>query len=619
MQKPDPDSSDEEFEEERDDAVIAKAFKWSVLVIAVVAVVVGVTIWLTRSDENIKLTDDGPTVLPNLDLDTDMDLPQVRFVDITESSGINFVHDRGASKEKLLPETMGGSCAVIDFNSDGLQDLVFINSKNWDWVADDSGQTSTLSAWKNKGNLQFEDVTEEIGLDVSLYGMGAAVGDFDNDGDSDLYVTAVGPNQLFRNDGGKFVNITVESGVSGKPTDWGTSCGWLDYDNDGDLDLFVCNYVSWNREKDVAQESKFAGDEEGYGRPDQFSGTFPYLFRNDGNAKFTDISQASGIQILSSGTQQSVPVAKSLGLAFADLDGDSYLDIVVANDTVRNFLLHNNGDSTFSEIGSSAGIAFGRGGDARGAMGIDVAWFRNDESIGIAIGNFASEMSALFVSKKGMYFTDEALANGLGAKTLLDLTFGVVWGDFDLDGRLDLFAANGHLEENIHRIIDSQHYAQPPQLFWNCGAEHATEFEPLAKEQCGADFFQPMVGRGAVLADFDNDGDLDVVIVGSGQAARFLRNDRASDKSNWLRFQLEGTESNRSGIGAVVKLTAGGVTQRRMVSSARGYLTAAELPVSFGLIQAKNVQAEVVWPNGKRQTVPLEGVNKVYHVKQTSE
>jgi enediyne biosynthesis protein E4 len=606
---------DEEFEEERDDAVIAKAFKWSVVVIAVVATGVGATLWLTRDKVEPEVTTDGSTVLPNLDAGIDMDLPKIPFVDFTKDSGIKFVHERGASKEKLLPETMGGSCAVIDFNSDGLQDLVFINSKKWDWEADDSTAPATLSAWENKGDMTFEEVTRSVGLDISIYGMGAAVGDFDNDGDSDLYVTAVGANLLLRNDGGKFVNITATSGVAGDPEEWSTSCGWLDFDNDGDLDLFVCNYVDWDRKTDVAQDSNFAGNEVGYGRPDQFSGTFPYLFRNDGDEKFTDVSEEAGIQIKN--TTTGVPVAKSLGVAFADFDGDSYLDIVVANDTVRNFLFHNNGDSTFTEIGSKSGIAFSRNGDARGAMGIDIAWFRNDVSLGVAIGNFANEQTALYVSTGGMFFTDEAVANGLGAKTRLDLTFAACWGDFDLDGRLDLFAANGHLEENIHRIQQSQHYAQPPQLFWNCGAEHATEFEPLSKTECGDEFFEPLVGRGAALADFDNDGDLDIVIVASGQAARLLRNEQSSSSANWLRFALQGTTSNRSAIGATVEVTSDGVTQRRMVSSARGYLSAAELPVSFGLGESQTAQVRIVWPNGEKQDVKVDGVNKVYRVSQS--
>jgi hypothetical protein len=431
-----------------------------------------------------------------------------------------------------------------------------------------------------------------------------------------LYITAVGPNRLLRNDGGKFVDVTDQAGIGGDPKEWSTSCGWLDYDNDGDLDLFVCNYVEWDRKTDVAQDSTFAGNEIGYGRPAQFRGTFPYLFRNDGGGKFTDVSKDAGIQVTNTTTH--VPVGKSLGVAFGDFDGDTYLDIVVANDTVRNFLFHNNGDSTFTEIGAKAGIAFSRDGVARGAMGIDVGWFRNNKSLGIAIGNFSNEETALYVSTGGMFFSDEAVANGLGAKTRLDLTFAACWGDFDLDGRLDLFAANGHLEENINRIQESQHYAQPPQLFWNCGAEHATEFEPLTVEECGADFFTPVVGRGAVLADLDNDGDLDIVIVCSGKPARLLRNNQASD-AGWLRFQLEGSKSNRSAIGAVVEVTSAGVTQRRMVSSARGYLSAAELPVAFGLGNATSVEVKVIWPDGSSQAVPVTELNKVYQVKQAAE
>jgi hypothetical protein len=573
----------QEESDEQNDAVIGKAFWGSIAVVALGASIIGGVVWLKDRPDEIEIT--APPTTPTYTVrEETVDLPNIPFKDMTDASGIDFVHVSGAAGEKLLPESMGGGVAVIDFDSDGDLDIVFINGQRWPWetAKDETPQDpATMSAWRNDGNWKFTDVTKDVGLDLSFYGMGAAVGDYDADGDPDLYITAVGSNRLLRNDDGHFVDATAEASsdaaasVAGGADTWSTSAGFLDYDNDGDLDLFVANYVEWNREFDLAQPFQLVGDERAYGRPSAFEGTFPSLFQNDGNGKFTDVSEAAGIQVKNPATQ--VPVAKSLGVTFCDLDEDGWLDIIVSNDTVQNFLFRNKADGTFKEVAGEVGIAFDEDGRARGAMGIDAGWFRNDGSIGIAVGNFATEMTALYVSPPGlMQFHDDAVPTGLGPFTRLELTFGVCWADFDLDGRPDLFTANGHLENDINRVQESQHYEQPPQLFWNCGADSTTEFAPLTEEQCGADLFKRMVGRAAVAADFDLDGDPDILITACGQKPRLLRNDQATGH-NWVRLVVAAP------IGSTVEVHAGDLVQKQQIMPTRSYLSQSDPGLTFGL------------------------------------
>jgi hypothetical protein len=573
----------QEESDEQNDAVIGKAFWGSIAVVALGASIIGGVVWLKDRPDEIEIT--APPTTPTYTVrEETVDLPNIPFKDMTDASGIDFVHVSGAAGEKLLPESMGGGVAVIDFDSDGDLDIVFINGQRWPWetAKDETPQDpATMSAWRNDGNWKFTDVTKDVGLDLSFYGMGAAVGDYDADGDPDLYITAVGSNRLLRNDDGHFVDATAEASsdaaasVAGGADTWSTSAGFLDYDNDGDLDLFVANYVEWNREFDLAQPFQLVGDERAYGRPSAFEGTFPSLFQNDGNGKFTDVSEAAGIQVKNPATQ--VPVAKSLGVTFCDLDEDGWLDIIVSNDTVQNFLFRNKADGTFKEVAGEVGIAFDEDGRARGAMGIDAGWFRNDGSIGIAVGNFATEMTALYVSPPGlMQFHDDAVPTGLGPFTRLELTFGVCWADFDLDGRPDLFTANGHLENDINRVQESQHYEQPPQLFWNCGPDSTTEFAPLTEEQCGADLFKRMVGRAAVAADFDLDGDPDILITACGQKPRLLRNDQATGH-NWVRLVVAAP------IGSTVEVHAGNLVQKQQIMPTRSYLSQSDPGLTFGL------------------------------------
>ena len=530
--------------------------------------------------------------------------PEAQFTDVTAAAGIDFVHTNGARGEKLLPETMGAGLAFLDFDTDGDQDLLLVNSSRWPGDPG-TGPPPTQALYRNDGRGRFENVTAEAGLDLELYGMGVAVGDYDNDGDPDVYLTALGPNRLLRNDGGRFVDVSAQAGVAGDAADWGTSAGFLDHDNDGDLDLFVCNYVKWSRAIDLDLHFTLNGRDRAYGPPTNYVGLHPYLFENEGDGTFRDVSQEAGVRVVDPRT--GAPLAKALGLAIADLDGDGYLDIVVANDTTQNFLLHNRGGGTFEEIGAGAGVGFDLAGKATGAMGIDVAQYADDGRFAVAVGNFAEETSSFFVDVNGpLHFRDEAASVGIASATHLPLTFGLFFFDYDLDGRLDLLQANGHLEDAIHEVQVTQTYRQPAQLFWNAGAQASPLYVELPADHMG-DLSRPIVGRGAAYADIDGDGDLDVALTQAGGPALLLRNDRPPGR-HWVRVALEGTRSNRDGIGAWVELHAGGRTRLRQVMPTRSYLSQVELPVTFGLGDVTAVDLlRVHWPDGSVQAVgPVE-------------
>ena len=444
------------------------------------------------------------------------EIPVAKFTDITREAGITFVHNNGAYGDKLLPETMGGGVAFFDYDNDGHQDLLFINSTYWPGHIPEGKPPPTMALYHNDGHGHFTDVTKGSGLDVSFYGMGVAIGDYDNDGLPDVFITAVGGNHLFHNDGhGKFHEVTQEAGVGGSTNDWSTCAAFIDYDNDGKLDLFVGNYVQWSAEIDRAKSYILPNIGRAYGPPRNFAGTFPYLYHNDGNGHFTDVSAKAGVQVKDPAT--GLPMAKSLAVAPVDVDNDGWIDLVVANDTVPNFLFHNEHNGTFKEIGARSGVAYDAYGLVRGAMGIDSARFRNDDTLGIAIGNYANEMNALYVAQRdSLLFADEATQAGVGPASQKLLKFGLFFFDYDLDGRLDVLTANGHLEPEINRVQSNQQYRQPAQLFWNRGDSKGTGFVPVPPDKAGTDLFQPIVGRGAAFADIDGDGDLDVVLTQIG-------------------------------------------------------------------------------------------------------
>ena len=594
-----------------EDAAVSRALRWS---IAALLLIVSATVFLLV--KGTPSHPDGASQITDANLPPGM--PRVAFTDVTASAGISFQHRNGARGGKFLPETMGGGCAFFDFDNDGDQDILFVNSTDWPWDAKDDKRSGTLALFRNDGKGHFTDVTASSGLDLDAYGMGSAIGDYDNDGLPDIFVTSVGGSHLFHNEGGgKFREVTTQAAVGGSSEDWTTSASWLDIDNDGDLDLFVCNNVRWSKEIDQAVDYKLPGIGRAYGPPMSFTGAYPYLYRNDGGGHFTDISAAAGIQIKNKATGQ--PLAKSLGLAPIDLDSDGWIDLIVANDTVQNLVFHNERNGTFKEIGEVTGAAFDNYGKVRGAMGIDAARVQGDDSLAVSIGNFANEMTALYVSKQNaLTFADEAIAQGIGAASRHLLTFGVFFFDYDLDGWLDLLTTNGHLDEQISKVQPDQQYRQPTQLFWNArGVRTTGGFVAVPAEESTRALFNPIAGRGSAYADIDGDGDLDLLLTQVGAAPVLLRNDQQLHH-HWTRLKITGTRANRDGIGAWVKVRAGGKTMWRHVMPTRGYLSQSELPVTFGLGENDRVEeASITWPGGEVQKVDGLRIDAVNAVQQS--
>ena len=577
---------------------IRRALWWSFAVFGAVGAAVAALILLRDAPAVQELDAERKIAGPSHSVDVAGMVPPLPFTDITAAAGIDFFHENGAYGERLLPETMGGGVAFLDYDNDGHQDLLFVNSRQWPWREDARQATSRL--YRNRGDGTFEDVSSATGMALHLYGMGVAVGDYDGDGFVDVFVTAVGTNRLLRNMAGeRFVDVTAEAHVAGAEDAWSTSAAFFDYDGDHDLDLFVCNYVAWSPAIDRAVDFRLTGIGRAYGPPTDFPGTHSYLYRND-DGTFVDVSVTAGIQVAHPAT--GLAMGKALAVRPLDVNDDGWLDLAIANDTVRNFLFVNQQDGTFEETGIDAGLAFDPTGSATGAMGIDAARYANDNALAIAIGNFANEMTSFYVARPGeQVFSDDAIVAGIGAPSRRGLTFGLAFLDVDLDGRPDVVAANGHVEPEIGRVQASQSYAQPAQLFWNCGAFCPRRY--ALADETGA-LAVPMVGRGAAYADVDGDGDLDLAITQAGGPARLLRNDQTRGNA-WVRFQLIGEPPNRHAIGATLTLTSGGTTQTRVVMPTRSYLSQIELPTTFGvgdIGQGEHIDAVAVrWPDGTTQ------------------
>ena len=544
--------------------------------------------------------------------------PAVRFTDVTREAGIGFVHFNGATGAKLLPETMGGGGAFFDLDHDGDEDLLLVDATTWPGDPK-RPHAPTVTLYKNDGHGRFTDVTAAAAPHLDFYGMGVAVGDYDGDGWTDAFITAVGSNHLLHNVEGRLVDVTAKAKVAGERDSWSTGAAFFDMDKDGDLDLFVCNYVQWSPQMDRKVGYQLTGVGRAYGPPLNFPGTYSYLYRNDGDGTFTDVSASAGIRVDNAATK--APAGKGLSVMPIDVDGDGRTDLLVANDTVRKFLFHNKGDGTFEEVGEAWGLAYDRDGNATGAMGIDAAVFRNDGELGFAVGNFANEMTSLYVSQGDpTLFVDEAITEGIGAPSRRALKFGTFFFDYDLDGRLDLLTANGHLEESIDRVDPSQTYKQTAQLFWNAGPQAERTFALVDPATTG-DLARPIVGRGSAFADIDGDGDLDVLLLQVGGAPLLLRNDQRLG-NHWLRVRLVGYVAkapgkSREGIGATVELVAGSVTQRRQVTPNRSYLSQSELPMTFGLGKGDRVDSlTVTWPDGSKQSVTVAGVDRLLTVEQ---
>jgi enediyne biosynthesis protein E4 len=509
--------------------------------------------------------------------------PRFRLVDVTAKAGLDFRHNNGAYGGKLLPETLGSGCAFLDYDGDGWQDILLVNGTDWPGHA---RQRSTLRLYRNNRDGTFTDVTRRAGLDVEIYGMGVAVGDWNNDGFQDLLVTCVGQNRLFRNTGkGTFVDVTRTSGLGGR-TAFSTSALWFDFNRDGLLDLFICNYVKWSAEHDVF--CSLDGKQKSYCTPEAYRGDTCWLFRNRGDGTFEDVTATSGVFDTSS---------KSLGVAMLDFDQDGWPDLFVANDTQPNKLYRNQRDSTFKEVAVDAGAAFSKEGRARAGMGVDAADFDNSGRPGLAITNFDNEMIGLYRQVNPGTFDDVAMAAGVGAPSRSTLGFGCAFADMDLDGSLDLVVCNGHIEETVRNIRGNVGYAQPPQLFQNRGNGTFVDVASAA----GKEFAQPRVGRGLAFGDVDHDGDLDLLVTTNGGPALLFRNDQLAGHRS-IRFRLIGTKSNRDGIGASIQIFHGGSSQTRLVKSGSSYLSQSELPVTFGVGTRDRIDRVVVnWPSGRTE------------------
>jgi enediyne biosynthesis protein E4 len=519
------------------------------------------------------------------------------LTDVTSQAGIQFHHNTGAFGGKYLPETLGSGCAFLDYDGDGWQDILLLNGMDW---AGHRRQRSTLKLYKNNRNGTFTDVTKSAGLDVEMYGMGVAVGDYNNDGFPDIYITCVGENHLFRNTGkGKFIDVTRQSGLGGQRS-LSTSALWFDYDRDGLLDLFVCNYVKWSPEHDVF--CSLDGKHKSYCTPEAYHGETCWLFHNRGNGTFEDVTATSGIFDSSS---------KSLGVAMLDFDGDGWPDLIVANDTQPNKLYKNLRNGTFKDVAVDVGIALSTEGKARAGMGIDAADFTNSGKPGVAITNFDNEMIGLYTFSGGNY-SDVAVPSGVGLPSKDKLGFGCVFQDINLDGALDLLVVNGHIDDTV-RNVRNVGYAQPPQLFLSNGNGAFDEVGAHA----GGGFSAPKVGRGLACGDFDRDGDTDILMTTNHGPAYLYRVDETSGNRS-VRFHLIGTKSNRDAIGAKVLVSYEGTTQSRLVKGGSSYLSQSELPVTFGVGKRDAIERITIeWPSGHTEEYKNLATKTSYQITES--
>jgi hypothetical protein len=507
-------------------------------------------------------------------------VPGPVFTDVSASAGIHFTHNSGRTGKKYLPETLGSGCAFVDLDGDGWPDILLINSRD----LQPRGRRSVAAFYHNNHDGTFKDITAGSGLDVEMYGMGVAVGDFDNDGRDDVYITALDGDHLFHNEGnGHFRDVTKEAGIQNAA--FGTSAAWLDYDHDGKLDLFVANYVRWTPATDL--RCSMDGMTKSYCTPESYTGQPARLYHNLGNGRFEDVAQKAGV---------GDPNSKALGVAVLDFDGDGWPDLFVANDTQPNKLYRNNGNGTFRDEGLAAGVAFGEDGVARGAMGADAADYDRSGRPHLLIGNFSNQMLGLYHNEGKGLFVDEAPSSSVGRASLLSLTFGVFFFDYDLDGYPDIFAANGHIEEEIGRVQPKVSYREAPLLFHNLGNSKFANVTAAA----GAALNNPIVARGAAYADYDHDGDLDILLTTNNGPAYLLRND-GGNRNHWLQLKLTGTKSNRDGIGAVVRVQSSSGKQWNTVHSGSSYCSQSDLALTFGLGQDTVAAIEVDWPGGTKQ------------------
>lgn len=520
----------------------------------------------------------------------------VHLTDVSAAAGIKFVHNSGRAGKKFLPETMGSGCAFFDFDGDGWADILLINSRDWTHT----GRKSHAALYHNNHNGTFTDVTAGSGLDVEIYGIGVAVADYDNDGREDVYITALEGDRLFHNEGnGKFRDVTKQSGIVN--AHFATSAAWLDYDRDGKADLFVANYVQWTEKGDLW--CSLDGATKSYCTPESYKGNSSKLYHNLGNGRFEDVTEKAGL---------GEPTSKSLGIAVIDYNNDGWPDLFVSNDTQPNKLYRNNRNGTFTEEAVSAGVAFGEDGVARGAMGVDFADYDGSGRQHLLVGNFSNQMLGLYHNEGNSLFVDEAPQSAVGRSSLLTLAFGVFFFDYDLDGHPDIFAANGHIDEEIGRVQPKIQYKQAPLLFHNNGKG---KFEDVSKT-VGTEFQRPIVARGAAYADFDHDGDLDILITTNHGPAYLYRND-GGNRNHWAHFKLEGVKSNRSALGAVVTIESASGKQTQTVHSGSSYCSQSDLALTFGLGKDDSIRnLDIQWPSGRRDHFTNVKANQFLKIRE---
>jgi hypothetical protein len=514
----------------------------------------------------------------------------VEFRDVTAAAGIKFVHNNGAYGKKYLPETLGPGVAFIDYDNDGWPDIFLVNGTDWPGHA---GKRSTPKLYHNNHDGTFTNVTHKAGLDVEMFGLGATVGDYDNDGYDDLFVTAYGQSHLFHNNGnGTFTDVTQKAGLGGV-REFSTSAAWVDYDKDGRLDLVVANYVTWSPEADLY--CTMDGKSKSYCTPESYKGVSIRLWHNNGNGTFSDVTKQAGLF---------EPTSKTLGIAILDFDNDGWPDILISNDTQPNKLYRNNGNGTFTEKAVVAGVAFSEDGVARAGMGVDTADYDRSGNTSLMITNFSNQMISLYHNEGRGLFVDEAPRSEVGRASLLTLGFGCFFFDYDLDGWPDILVVNGHIDPDIQKVQANVKYAEPPHLFRNLGKGKFAEVTKTA----GAAFATARVGRSVAYAGVYNNGRLDILMSTNGGPVSLFKNEAVGTANHSLRVKLIGTKSNRDGIGAVVRVTTAEGTQTQMLRSGSSYLSASELVLTFGVGQQSKVDSvEIRWPSG--QIDKLSSVN----------
>ncbi|MDE3178069.1 MAG: CRTAC1 family protein [Acidobacteriota bacterium] len=490
---------------------------------------------------------------------------------------------------------MGSGCAFIDYDNDGRPDILFVQSTDF---PGHFHRHATQKLYRNNGNGTFTDVTRSAGLDIEMYGMGAAVGDYDNDGYDDIYLTGLGEARLLHNEhNGTFKDVTRRAGVNN--TGFGASAAWFDYDRDGLLDLFVCNYVKWSEKTDIY--CSLDGRNKSYCTPEAYPGESCRLFHNLGNGRFEDVTGKAGIYD---------PTGKNLGVAIVDYNNDGWPDIAVSNDTQPSKLYRNNRNGTFTEVGVEAGIAFSEDGIARGAMGIDADDFDDSGRESILEGNFSNQMLGLYHNEGRGFFIDIAPSSAVGRASLLSLSFGLFFFDYDLDGLEDLFVANGHIAPDINRVQPQVSYAEAPLVFHNEGQSH---FQNVSR---ALGFSELMVARGAAYADVNNDGALDILVTTNDGPAHLYLNE-GGNQNNSIRIRTVGTKSNRDGIGAVVRVKTPTGVNEQTVHSGSSYCSQSELTLTFGMEkedQTDNVQID--WPSGHKDFLKTLKANHTHTIQE---